>query len=105
MKVLKPAEDFYEKLIIGWLMITKCSPGHNVTFETYLSQVKLSFGKSWKDKYNVPTKYFYERLIKHWNDIQKETSGFSLREKDLLNGLIIKIRESMREDWQRKIKM
>lgn len=62
-------------------MLTKCNPGQNITFEAYLSHIKLSFGKAWKEKYIVPTKYFYERLIKHWNDIQKDTTGFSLSEK------------------------
>lgn len=32
VKVLKPAEDFYEKLIIGWLMIRKCHQDKNITF-------------------------------------------------------------------------
>jgi len=78
VKVLKPAEDFYEKLIIGWLTLTKCDPNTTITFDTYLSHIKLSFGKSWKERYIIPTKYFYERLIKHWNDIQKDTLGFCL---------------------------
>jgi hypothetical protein len=32
IKILKPAEDFYEKLIIGWLMLIKCQKNKNIDF-------------------------------------------------------------------------
>lgn len=67
--------------------------------------MKISFGRAWREKYIIPTKYFYERLIKHWHEIQKEVLFVKLSEKEILHSLINKIRESMREDWQRKIKI
>lgn len=37
IKVLKPAEDFYQKLVIGWLMLRKCKGEKaEITFEHYL---------------------------------------------------------------------
>lgn len=106
IKVLKPAEDFYEKLIIGWLMLKKCNEKKaEITFEEYINHIKVSFGRAWREKYIIPTKYFYERLIKHCHDIERQTLHIKLSEKQILNSLIHKIRESMREDWQRKIKI
>jgi hypothetical protein len=71
IKVLKPAEDFYEKLVIGWLMLVKCQKIRNIDFDVYLEHIKMEFGRTWREKYIIPTKYFYERLSKHWMDIHK----------------------------------
>lgn len=50
IKVLKPAEDFYEKLIIGWLMLKKCNEKKaEITFEEYINHIKVSFGRqAWR---------------------------------------------------------
>jgi hypothetical protein len=62
-------------------MLVKCQKSKNIDFETYLEHIKMSFGRSWREKYIIPIKYFYERLNKHWIDIQKETLNLKLSEK------------------------
>lgn len=49
IKVLKPAQDFYEKLIIGWLMLKKYKEKKTeIMFEEYLNHMKVSFGRAWR---------------------------------------------------------
>ena len=103
IKVLRPAEDFYQKLIITWLMFQKSNEKNPGSFESFLGQVKIAFGASWREKYSLPTKYFYEKINKYWGEIKH--SSTVMGEKEIMGHLITKIRESMKEDWERKIKL
>lgn len=103
IRVLRPAEDFYEKLIITWLMVLKTNQVDELNFDNYLRQVKIALSGSWREKYVIPTKYFFGKLTKYWGEIQKESEVAG--EKEIMARLIGKIRDSMREDWDRKIKM
>ena len=59
IKVLRPAEDFYSKLVITWLMFKRSNESQELQFGNFLVQVKVAFGWSWREKYCIPTKYFY----------------------------------------------
>ena len=70
IKVLRPAEDFYEKLVIAWLMLRRSIGSEEPRFDDYMKNVKSTFGRSWREKYGMPTKYFYEKLTRHWEEVR-----------------------------------
>ena len=49
IKVLRPAQDFYHKLILVWLSF-KNGKFVKVQFQDYLNKVKSTFGENWKDR-------------------------------------------------------
>lgn len=63
---MRPAQDFYCKLVMVWLVCQKNS-SETIIFQNYLNRLKSTFFvDSWSDKYLVPTKYFYERMKHDW---------------------------------------
>lgn len=69
VKVLRPAQDFYEKLLLSWIMLIKTK---EINFDKYIENVKITFARSWRSKYIVPCKYFYDKLTKSWIEVQKQ---------------------------------
>ncbi len=51
VKVLRPAEDFYAKLVFVWLLLKDEHSSEFQDFEHYLEHVKSNFGEKWKEKY------------------------------------------------------
>jgi hypothetical protein len=71
VKVMRPAQDFYKKLVMVWLIFQQNNE-ESVTFPIYLNRLKASFfADTWQDKYIVPTKYFYERMKQDWHSIKQ----------------------------------
>ena len=71
VKVMRPAQDFYRKLVLVWLMLQK-NEESEVTFAVYFGKLTSTFfPDNWQDKYIVPTKYFFERMKQNWEDIKK----------------------------------
>jgi hypothetical protein len=59
VKVMRPAQDFYHKLVMVWLMLQKRGE-ENPSFNEYLHCLQTSFfSESWQERYLVPTKYFF----------------------------------------------
>lgn len=46
VKVLKPAEDFYEKLVFVWLLLK--NQKEDIKFDEYLHAVKSKFDEKWQ---------------------------------------------------------
>lgn len=65
VKVLKPAEDFYQKLVFVWLLLK--NEKDDIKFEEYLQVVRSKFDDIWQEKYIIPTKYFFERVNRDWH--------------------------------------
>lgn len=71
VKVMRPAQDFYRKLVMVWLMAQKDS-SQPVTFPIYLTMLKTTFlSNNWDEKYIVPTKYFFQCMQKDWELIKQ----------------------------------
>lgn len=102
IKILKPAEDFYHKLILVWLTSKKNKS--KIAFDEYLSDVRSSFGQSWKEKLVVPIKYFYDKVMKNWAEISLESGEVELKDEELMSKLLSRIRTNMQVDWERKIR-
>ena len=47
IKILRPAQDFYHKLILVWLSF-KDGNSVKVSFQEYLNKVKSTFGDDWQ---------------------------------------------------------
>ena len=101
VKVMRPAQDFYMKLIMVWLMVQK--KGDKPEFKGYLSCVMTTFGSTWNDRYLVPTKYFYERMKEDWQLITSQ--GQNQSEREMLRNFIHLIRKTMRKEWDRKMQL
>ena len=72
VKVMRPAQDFYKKLVMVWLMVQQNNE-KSITFPIYLNRLKSTFfTDSWDDKYIIPTKYFFERMKQDWQSINPE---------------------------------
>ena len=66
VKVMRPAQDFYMKLVMVWLMFQKRGET-KPTFAEYLNCLQTAFFKdSWHKRYLIPTKYFFERMQEDW---------------------------------------
>ena len=69
VKVMRPAEDFYQKLVMAWLMFQKRGET-NPEFTQYLNCLQTAFfGDKWHQRYLVPTKFFYERMREDWQHL------------------------------------
>jgi hypothetical protein len=67
VKVMRPAQDFYRKLVMVWLMLQKQGE-KNPTFAAYLTCLQTSFfADCWHQRYLIPTKYFFERMREDWH--------------------------------------
>lgn len=107
VKVMRPAQDFYQKLVMVWLMLH--GPDSNSTspiaFSSYLERLRASFfAENWLDKYVIPTRYFYERMRLEWDNISREQKG-SFSERDVLKAFLSRVRLAMQNEWDTKIKM
>ena len=105
VKVMRPAQDFYRKLVIVWLI---CAQGarQSFAFEEYLQALKTTyFARNWEERLAVPTKYFFEKMRASWEDIKRESEDNSLTEKQVLDGFIGRISGSLSQDWNRKISL
>lgn len=81
VKVMRPAQDFYRKLMIVWLVCEQHSK-NGFAFEEYLHALKTAyFTRSWEERLTVPTKYFFEKMRGNWEEIKRENEGNSLTEK------------------------
>lgn len=68
---MRPAQDFYRKLVMVWLMVQQ-NVEESITFPAYLSRLKSTFfTEGWQEKYIVPTKYFFERMKQDWQYIKQ----------------------------------
>jgi hypothetical protein len=105
VKVMRPAQDFYRKLVMVWLVCqqnSKCT----VPFQDYLTRLKSTFfNEGWQDKYIVPTKYFYERMKQDWEEIKTENTRELMNEKEIFKSFIRRIKRTMKVDWDHKIKI
>ena len=54
-------------------MFQKQNKKSDANFEVFLNQVKIAFGVCWREKYSVPTKYFYEKINKYWGQIKEQS--------------------------------
>jgi hypothetical protein len=58
VKVMRPAQDFYRKLVIAWLLCQQNSS--SLPFEDYLTVLKAAFfAEEWESRFIIPTKYFF----------------------------------------------
>lgn len=105
--MLKPAEDFYQKLVFVWLLLK--NEKKDFLFEDYLQVVRSKFSDSWQEKYIIPTKYFFERISRDWHEIKSEAGSengeVSINDKKVLNSLLKRIRKGMKTEWEQKIKL
>jgi hypothetical protein len=98
---MRPAQDFYKKLVMVWLMVQQNNE-KSITFPIYLNRLKSTFfTDNWNDKYIIPTKYFFERMKQDWQSINPEL----MNEKEVMNTFIRRIKASMQNEWDHKIKM
>jgi hypothetical protein len=107
VKVLKPAEDFYQKLVFVWLLLK--NEKDEIKFEEYLQVVRSKFEDKWQEKYIIPTKYFFERINRDWHEIKSEAGDenneVNLNDKKILASLLKRIRKGMKTEWDQKIKL
>lgn len=100
---MRPAQDFYHKLVMVWLMLQKqgeCNP----PFAEYLTCLQTSFFlDTWQPRYLIPTRYFYERMKQDWQQLKQE--GGSHNEKEVLSIFIKRVRSGMQDEWEHKIKL
>lgn len=102
VKVMRPAQDFYRKLVMVWLMLQKRGE-INPTFSDYLHCLKISFlAQGWQERYLIPTKYFFERMKTDWRE-SRETGPKG--EKEVLAEFIKRVRVGMKNEWEHKIKL
>jgi hypothetical protein len=102
VKVLRPAQDFYRKLVIVWLLCQQTAPG--LSFEEYLAALRSTFfPDDWESRFMLPTRYFFEKMRNNWDDIARQSGG--LTEKAVLSGFISRVEGCVGEDWQNKIAM
>ena len=74
VKVMRPAQDFYQKLVMVWLMLhgPESDKDSEISFTNYLERLRASlFVENWLEKYVIPTRYFYERMRLEWDHISK----------------------------------
>ncbi len=102
---MRPAQDFYRKLVLVWLMLQK-NQESEVTFAVYFGKLKSTFfPDNWQDKYIVPTKYFFERMKQNWEDIKKQNNPEVVSDRQVLDAFIRRIKITMKKQWENRIKM
>lgn len=105
VKVMRPAQDFYRKLVIVWLVCAQAAK-EPFSFEDYLQALKTTyFAGNWEERLTLPTKYFFEQMRVSWEDSKKENEGSSLIGKQTLDDFINRLNGSLSQDWNRKIKI
>ena len=103
VKVMRPAQDFYMKLVMVWLMFQKRGET-NPSFPQYLNCLKTAFFQdNWHQRYLIPTKYFFERMREDWHQITSSSSNQS--QKQILTAFIMLIRKGMKKEWDRKMQL
>lgn len=103
MKVLRPAQDFYRKLVIAWLLCQQNAAA--VPFEDYLCVLRGSFfAEEWESRFTVPAKYFFEKLRNNWEEMRRQGGG-EMGAKAQLGGFISRVEGCVSEDWHHKIAM
>lgn len=66
IKVMRPAQDFYRKLVIVWLICSQ-NAKQFFSFEEYLQALKTTyFTRNWEERLTQPTKYFFEKMKTSW---------------------------------------
>ena len=73
-----------------------------ISFDRYLTDVRCSLGSSWKDKFNLPIKYFYNKMMEVWKELSREKE---MKEEELVVVLLKRVRDSMKADWEHKIRL
>lgn len=105
VKVMRPAQDFYRKLVIVWLICSQ-NVKQSFAFEEYLQALKTTyFTRNWEERLTQPTKYFFEKMRASWEDIKSENASNSLSEKQVLDGFISRVSGCLSQDWNRKIRI
>jgi hypothetical protein len=102
VKVMRPAQDFYRKLVMVWLMLQKRGEV-NPSFSEFLHCLKTAFFcEKWQERYLIPTKYFFERMREEWQLAREEGPK---SEKEVLRTFIRRVRLGMKNEWDHKIKL
>ena len=55
-------------------------------------------------RYEVPTRYFYDKIVFNWESLKKETN-FQLGQKEIMSIFLRKVRTGMEADWDKKIRV
>jgi hypothetical protein len=98
VKVLRPAQEFYRRLMIVWLLCHQHCPA--VGFEDYLAALRSSFfAEGWEARFVQPTRYFFEKMRASWEGDRASCEG----SKAKLGGFISKVQGCVGADWNAKI--